>query len=538
MKVWITDSSERILPETKQRSTRKLDLFGFKDQVISFQVGFRPTLTPAYDQKPLSIKFDGTFAKYCTARLCGLVPVKNHSTGTPLRLTEGKIPGFVPDPLIEDFSEIKFESGQSRSLWITVRLPSRRLNGTVKVTIDAGNEKCFSVEACIYILPFKLPKLDIPVTHWFYSDAICDWYKVEPFSNDYWGLVHKYFRNMSDHNQNTIYTPLFTPPTDGEKMVIQLVGVHDDGKGNYKFNWANLRKWIRMAKNCGFTYFEMSHIFSQWGAKYAIKIIVNKNGKNKFLCSPKTLSTSSIYKNFLNQFLPELVKFLKKEEIFDKTIFHCSDEPDMSHLTQYAKIRRMVRDIAPEIKITETLSNYDFFSSGNVDNPVPNIMNLNDFLTKDVHTWVYYCCVPRFNFPNRFLDYPLFRLRILGLQLFRFQLKGFLHWGSNYWYKHGTTELIDPYFINDGLNWPYWFAGDTFILYPGKDGPVDSVRWQIYRELFDDYRMLCLASKLKGRNKVMNLLSDIQQPDKFPQNADYIRRIRKTLFKCIITHKN
>jgi hypothetical protein len=131
------------------------------------------------------------------------------------------------------------------------------------------------------------------------------------------------------------------------------------------------------------------------------------------------------------------------------------------------------------------------------------------------------------------LDFPLFRIRILGLEMFRFKMKGFLHWGLNYWYKHGTTELIDPYLVNDGMNWPVWFAGDTFAVYPGKNGPLDSIRWEMYRELFDDYMMLCVASEKAGDEKVMGLLKKIQKPDDFPQNADYIRKVRASVFNIL-----
>ncbi|OHB52392.1 MAG: hypothetical protein A2Y12_06765 [Planctomycetes bacterium GWF2_42_9] len=537
MNIWIADSLARILPETKPASTKSIKLCGNRNQVISFQVGFRPRVDPTPNQQPNKVSFSGNLSKYCSVRLCQLVPLKNQSTGTPLSLTEGTVPGFVPDPLIEEFHDKQFSSGQSRSYWITVRLPNRAMKGKVSVSIEIDKDKTYTVDATINVLPFTLPPLQLPITHWFYSDAIADWYGVEPFSAAYWQLVHKYLKNMADHNQTAIYTPLFTPPTDGEKKTMQLVDVHETDSGQYTFGWSKLRKWIALAKKCGFTYFEMSHLFSQWGAKYAIKIIVDRNGRKKLFCPLDAPATGSVYHNFLQQFLPELVKFLKKERVFKNSIFHCSDEPEMSHLEQYSKVRQMIRQISPEIKISETLSNYDFFSQGHVDNPIPNIMTVSNFISKDVKTWVYYCCVPRFEFPNRFLDYPLFRLRILGLQLFRFQLKGFLHWGCNYWYKHGTTELIDPYLDNDGLNWPSWFAGDTFVLYPGKNGPVDSIRWEVYRELLDDYRLLCLASRIAGQQKIMSLLKDIKAPDKFPQNADYIRRIRAKIIDIICKHK-
>ncbi|MHB9069633.1 MAG: DUF4091 domain-containing protein [Sedimentisphaerales bacterium] len=534
MQVWISDSLERILPESKPGSNRQLQLVGLLCQVISFQIGFRPVKNPAENAGPYKITLNGGFAKYCSVRLAGLVPLKDHSTFSPSNLLEGYAPGFVPDPLLESFEEERFEKNRSRSYWVTVRLPNQSGKNNIKVTIDDGTKK-YSVEAIIRILPAKLPKLNIPVTHWFYSDAIADWYKVEPFGEEYWRLVEKYFKNLVDHNQNTIYTPLFTPPLDGKKRIIQLVGVIESVSGKYTFGWGRLRKWVKLAKACGFEYFEMTHLFSQWGAKYAINILVSKQkgGKLKPLCKKQTEGTGKVYRNFLQQFLPALIKFLKRENIFNKCIFHLSDEPEMPHIEQYRKAREMFRQIAPEIKITEALSSIEFHRQGLVDNPVPNIGALSDFIKNGVCTWTYYCCGPRLKFPNRFLDFPLYRLRILGLQMFRFELQGFLHWGGNYWYRHGTTELIDPYLVNDGAYWPVWFAGDTFVIYPGKNGPIDSLRWEVYRELFDDYRLLCLASQVVGKEQVMKLLTEIRMPDDYPQKADYIRHIRSSAIRLI-----
>ena len=71
---------------------------------------------------------------------------------------------------------------------------------------------------------------DFPVTHWFYADALCDWYKVEPFEEAFWPIVAKYLADFASHGNNASHIPLFTPPTDGVKRPNQLLdaGRHDD----------------------------------------------------------------------------------------------------------------------------------------------------------------------------------------------------------------------------------------------------------------------------------------------------------------------
>ncbi|MHB9071320.1 MAG: DUF4091 domain-containing protein [Sedimentisphaerales bacterium] len=533
MKIWITDSLERVLPKTKPGSAKRMQFFGARNQIISFQVGFVPLENPAENAGFQEIKLSGMFAKYSMIRLAGLVPLRNHSTYSPSSLIEGDAPGFIPDVLTDDFREERFEKRISRSYWITVKLPDKAMAGNLKITIKNPARREFSVEARIKVLPLALKSLELPITHWFYNDAILDWYGLEPFSRDYWKMVEKYFRNMTEHNQTAIYTPLFTPPLDGIKRDFQLVDVSEVKLGKYRFGWSKLKKWVDLAKSCGFKYFEMSHLFSQWGAKFAIRVLINKQGRIKPLCQPNTLATGKVYRNFLEQFLSGLIAFLKEQGIFEHCIFHLSDEPEIPHIEQYGKVRQMIRAIAPEIRITEALSSFEFYRNRLVDEPVPNIGTIWEFIKNGVNTWTYYCNWARLRFPNRQLDFPLYRLRILGLQMFRFKMKGFLHWGLNYWYKHATTELINPFLVNDGQNWPVWFAGDTFVLYPGKNGPLDSIRWEVYRELFDDYRLLCAAGNKAGEDKIMDILKDIHKPDEFPQNADYIRKIRSSIFEIL-----
>ena len=58
--------------------------------------------------------------------------------------------------------------------------------------------------------------------------------------------------------------------------------------------------------------------------------------------------------------------------------------------------------------------------------------------------------------------------------------------------------LIDPY-TNSHAGRPLP-PGDGFVVYPGLDGPVDSVRWEVFREGLQDMRALQLLRDLAGTN--------------------------------------
>lgn len=82
---------------------------------------------------------------------------------------------------------------------------------------------------------------------------------------------------------NMILTPIFTPPLDtavgGERPTVQLVDVWEEEKGQYRFEFERLERWVSLCKRCGIEYFEMSHLFSQWGAVAAPKVVGYRDGE-------------------------------------------------------------------------------------------------------------------------------------------------------------------------------------------------------------------------------------------------------------------
>ena len=49
--------------------------------------------------------------------------------------------------------------------------------------------------------------------------------------------------------------------------------------------------------------------------------------------------------------------------------------------------------------------------------------------------WVYYCCGQGYKVSNRFIAMPAWRNRILGVQLYKYKMEVFLHWGYNFSYS-------------------------------------------------------------------------------------------------------
>ena len=71
----------------------------------------------------------------------------------------------------------------------------------------------------------------------------------------------------------------------------------------------------------------MAHLFTQWGAKCAPKIMVWEDGTLHHKFGWHTDAQSPEYADFLAQYLTALTDFLKEQGLQDKVFFHISDEP-------------------------------------------------------------------------------------------------------------------------------------------------------------------------------------------------------------------
>ena len=93
---------------------------------------------------------------------------------------------------------------------------------------------------------------------------------------------------------------------------------------------------------------------------------------------------------------------------------------------------------------------------------------------------------------------PSARNRILGWQLHKYRLSGFLHWGNNFWYSQNSRQRLDPWRVTDGGG--AFPGGDPFSVYPGKEGPIQSLRMKVFHQGLQDLRALELAQRLTGED--------------------------------------
>jgi hypothetical protein len=326
---------------------------------------------------------------------------------------------------------------------------------------------------------------------------------------------------------------MFTPPLDtavgGERTTIQLVDV-EVIEGNYSFHFEKLRRFITICQMKGIRYFEMSHLFTQWGAKAAPKIMATVDGTYKRIFGWDTPSVNSGYEEFLQHYLPCLTEKLKEWSLEDVVYFHVSDEPELAHLEDYKKANEMVVPLLQGFPVLDALSDYDFYQFGLVEQPVCAIDHIEPFLANNTENlWAYYCNGQSVKVSNRLMAMPSYRNRIYGVQTYKYQITGILHWGFNFYNSQYSIEHINPYENTDSSE--AFPSGDSFLVYPGKDGrPEESIRIMVLDEALNDYRAMQLLEQLAGRSKVLELIEEGSYMDitfsEYPRSTHYLLQLR------------
>lgn len=414
--------------------------------------------------------------------------------------------GYYPDLLLPAGEKVLLKKGIN-VFWVEIDASGNGA-GNHTVFFSLGDK---TVSVNIEIIDAELDFSDFVYTNWFHTDCLMSYYNFEAFSDEYWRVTENFLKTACEYGMNCVLTPIFTPPLDTEigkeRPTVQLVDVTMTN-GTYSFNFDKLTKWIDMAHRCGVEYFELSHFYTQWGAKHAPKIMATVDGEYKRIFGWETKASSRKYKAFLKFFSDELKKYLEKNKLKDKVFIHVSDEPNFSVLRPYKKASAYIHSIFNGYRITDALSDYWFYRLKIVSNPIPANDHIDKFLTKADNLWTYYCSAQKKHcVSNRFFCNSSLRTRVLGYQMYKYDIKGFLHWGYNFYYTQLSKKLIDPFKVTDaGGKFP---SGDSFTVYPAKDGTAyHSIRLKVFYDALQDMAALRTLEKLTNKKTCLNIIEE------------------------------
>lgn len=525
--IYTVSSLEKVLLHKKPKTEKRGSMA--KNETFAFQVAYK------YNRfaNDIKVEIESPIKDFITYRQVEYVAC------TSVNLWEGD--GFYfsdkayacPDilrPLKGGLA--KARACEYSTLWFTVKgdLPAGKHK--IKVTLYAQWCEPLSVEYTLEVMDFELERTNFIYTNWFHYDGLASYYGVKMFSPKYNKIMESYIKTAVNHGVNMLLIPMFTPPLDtrvgSERITAQLIDVYKND-GVYSFDFDRLVSFMRRVFELGIEYFEMSHLFTQWGAKCAPKVEAYVDGRKKKIFGWKNGATSPEYSEFLSELLPRLRQRLIDEGLYSRCRFHLSDEPNDGCIENYKEAWALFKKYMPDAPVTDALSHYDFYKMGLVDVAVCSTKAIDTFLENKVENlFAYYCCAESGDMlSNRYMSYTSLRNRVIGIQLYLNNISGFLHWGYNFYNTVLSDESIDPYQINDGAGG--FQSGDAFIVYPGKDGALDSLRHEVFYDGLQDMRLFYTLEKKIGREKTLELLNSYGYKSGFrvyPHDEESLLKVR------------
>ncbi len=404
-------------------------------------------------------------------------------------------PAFFPDPLLESF-DASLTAGSAQPIWLTVPIPVDAppaiYRGRIAVSVTAADGKTLtaSLPLAVRVWPVTVKKTRLWVTNWFQVGGAPGWSQdgrstggseIKQDSDLYWETLRRYARNMAEHRQNVV---LISPLALAEFRA---------GADGLDIDFSRFDRWVEIFTQEGVIgRIEGGHIGGRaggWESQFTVGIRRLKDGKVESVSvDPAGPEAEAFYARFF----PALVKHLKAKGWLDKYLQHLADEPIDMNTGTYRALRALAAKHAPELRIVEACHSKDLTGAVQVWVPQLNFLHTDYAHYRERQAagdeiWFYTCLGPQGEYANRFIEQPLIKTRLLHWINFRYGVTGYLHWGYNYWGQY------DPY-RRLAIPWDggaqYLPAGDAWIVYPGKDGLVDSIRFEAMRDGIVDHELL------------------------------------------------
>jgi Glycoside hydrolase 123, catalytic domain/Concanavalin A-like lectin/glucanases superfamily/Glycoside hydrolase 123 N-terminal domain len=413
------------------------------------------------------------------------------------------------DPFFKMSNPFELDKNRTYPVWFNLYVPAGTPKGTYRgsIQIKSKNYKV-TVPLKLSVYGFSLPKTPkVKTAFGIQGSLIASYYKLPNDSDRLDSMINKYLKNMLLHKISP--KPRFIPSISnyGDRYFLSPKLILTKN-GKWKIDFLDYKKELKKLMSSGLNSIQVGG--RSWDGNF--RRIKNKNAafmlfpyysekdkKEKIL---KLKLFSEKYMKVLYFTFSKWFEFLKAENLDRLAHAYPIDEPkpDMYEMTN--RIAGLIHKAAPGLKVLVTSKNFDKLD--NIDIWCPtldrlNIENVNSFKKTGRTLWTYVCIVPPSPNANFFIHQTALQNRIPFWVAYKYGCEGFLYyehtlslwkkrnvWKDQRWEKNSGTE------------------GDGFLVYPGKDGPIGTIRLELIRQGIQDVgyflKLKSLADKLSGKH--------------------------------------
>lgn len=402
------------------------------------------------------------------------------------------------DPLLPQ-TRFELPENETRSVWLTVKVPADARPGTYHTTINVGfnGGTSWSIPLEVNVRNFSLPAQPTMPNLWgFWPYPITNFKGLTKDTADWHGMWRT--RNFGE------------VPPEITKRWLEFLGSYKIGVGCSFTQTMEHQTITWPAKRLPDGSFDFS-TYDEWVGR-AIE-----NGTN-VMCVFGHLDHNLTPKKEkeIHEYIQALHAHLKEKGWLDRAYIYRWDEPSAEQYPIIMEQVALLNKLAPGLKLLVPFNSprYEdprFKDFNGVDAPVllskltyPEYADDCRQLGKE--PWWYTCLTPVEPYAGTFVFNSPIDMRAIPLQTWKMGYAGYLNWGVNIFGFGNTAPGVE----NRWPEVPWTFAnyeyppGDGCLTYPDPAGlPLSSIRLENWRDGMEDYEYLTLLRRLIGSGKLV-----------------------------------
>ncbi|MEW5974977.1 MAG: glycoside hydrolase domain-containing protein [Acidobacteriota bacterium] len=405
---------------------------------------------------------------------------------------------WSPDPLIPRPS-VDLKANQTQPIWIDLQVPATTMPGAYTGTLKLNRQRH---EVATFTLTLTVLDLTLPPVNedHFYLNVLLDpgsvarLHKVPRWSEEHWKLLEAYIRNWAEHSQDAITVFFLEDPWEGDTgfpvaSVVEwrLGGRWEDLQDpQFTFDYTQFDRFVQLCLDSG-----IDQNLQAWSPvnmpHLNYSVVHYRDTQSGQVRKVKVVAGTPEYEKVWSQFAASFEQHLSRKGWLDMTTVGL-DEISTENLDRIVPV---FQRIAPNLKLMVSggdekgkynqLSSETAFHYGYIQSEVP----LPDRILRrrqGKRTLMYTANSPLY--PNTFLFSDPLESRMLPWLVWKYDFDGYIRWAWNFWVD-GFRE--QPFYK--------WRSGDMFFVYPGQEGPVDSIRSEMLRKGAQDYECLWMIQR-------------------------------------------
>lgn len=399
---------------------------------------------------------------------------------------------WIPDPLFPA-APMKVREGSTQGAWVTVKADAEAAAGwyTGEIAVKADGEELARVPVQLRVLPLSLPEtFSCPAIHAVWESHVHGLYKERGAE-----MLDRMYDTMLDYRLDPDACGLrWYEPVPVDRLL--------------EWKKRGMRKTSALALN-----------------------VKTKSPGQMWVPDPTVEQTNDpkFYEDIRDRLKP-YIEEVRKAGLIDSIYVYGFDERWDAYFPGIAKFWRRFKEDLPDVPVMTTAFMYRRRAEGKnvpdwtvTDWHCPGMPFWRKPLTDELHAlgkqaWWYICCgpvYPRLNVGN---EHPPLDCRLLTWQQYAENCDGVFNWGVNYWHNRKPTDDSDVYLKDWNLG--SGMSGDGLMFYPGKSGPLPTIRLANVRDGVQDYELMKLAEAKVGREAVLEIVRRIS-PDQTHPNRDW-----------------